>query len=358
MDGDYRIPPLEDSSRLPKSAKTYAEAGVNVARAEAALARVKAAVEATQDARVVGGHPGYSAVLELPGGPVALSTDSVGTKVLLHEEMGTYEAAGQDCVGMVLNDIAACGARPVAFLDYYATGRLDPERFARVVGGLAAACTECGAMVLGGETAEMPGVYGEGKVDVVGFGLGAFPAPAALLRPQSRLEEGDILIGLASSGFHSNGYSLVRALVASLGLDLHAPRPGGDTPLGLSLCEPTRLYPAAVALLQDALGEGLKGLAHITGGGLVRNLARILPPALDAAVDPGAFTRPAIVDWLVARSGLETAEAYATFNMGLGLVAAVPPALAPAALTALAPLPYPSWQVGRVEAGSGQARIG
>ncbi|MBC8515389.1 phosphoribosylformylglycinamidine cyclo-ligase [bacterium] len=346
---------MASSSSHPQS---YKEAGVDTEAAESALAGVAKAVRATHDKRVGTDPTGYSGILHIEGTTLALSTDGVGTKILLHLEMDTLEAAGQDCVAMVVNDLVASGARPQAFLDYYATGKLEPERFQRIIEGLARAVEESGATLVGGETAEMPGLYPGGEVDLVGFGVGTFPTPARLYQPQVDAQEGDLLVGLASSGFHSNGYSLVRALVSSLNIDLHQPRSGGSVPLGLQLTEPTRLYPRAVAGLQEACGDGIKGIAHITGGGLIRNIPRLLPPHLDGVVNPATFARPPVLDWLVARSGIPLDEAYRTFNMGLGLVVVLSPTCEKEALNSLAALPYPSWIVGCLESGTGQAQIG
>jgi phosphoribosylformylglycinamidine cyclo-ligase len=293
--------------RTPTAAGTsYRDAGVDLDAARRhteGIARL-----------VTGGVTGFAGVYPLPPmrDPLLVGcTDGVGTKVLLAQELGRVAGLGQDLVAMCVNDLVCTGARPLFFLDYLAVGRLDPEEAGVLVGAIAEACAACSCALLGGETAEMPGLYAPGHFDLAGFAVGAVERDA-LLGPH-RVEAGDVIVGIGSSGLHSNGYSLVRRLVA----DGHLAR---DPDL---LLAPTRLYTADVARLQDS-GVALHGVAHITGGGLPENLPRAIPEGLRPVVDRAAWPLPPAVAAVVDTGQVDPDECWSTFNMGLGMCLVVP----------------------------------
>jgi phosphoribosylformylglycinamidine cyclo-ligase len=289
---------------------SYADAGVDVAAYDTMLAGMKAAIEATHGPEVVGGVGPFAGLYELPGGGrLAASTDSVGTKVKVAIAAGRHEGIGRDLVNHCVNDIATARARPLFFLDYFATGRLDESVWSTVVKGLAAACADAGCALLGGETAEMPGLYALGDYDLAGFVVGLVegdPADEAKVRP------GDLLVGLPSSGLHTNGYSLVRKVFEDVALDHVFPELG--RPLSEELLEPHRSYLAELRRLD------WKAAAHITGGGLPGNVVRVLPEGLAARFDRSAWKPPAIMDLVARRGRVDPDEMLATFNMGLGMV--------------------------------------
>ena len=304
---------------------TYAEAGVDIDAGNALVERIKPAAAATARPGVVAGLGGFGALFDLKAAgyadPVLVAaTDGVGTKLRLAIETGRLDSVGVDLVAMCVNDLVCQGAEPLFFLDYFATAKLDVEGAARVIEGIAAGCRQAGAALVGGETAEMPGMYAAGDFDLAGFAVGAIERGAALPRD---VAEGDVLIGLASSGVHSNGFSLVRRVAENAGLGWVAPCPFGPGELGAALLAPTRIYvrPALAALKAG----GLKALAHITGGGLTENLPRVLPDGLGAEIDLGAWSLPPVFGWLRAEAGLADAEMLKTFNCGIGLVAVVAP---------------------------------
>lgn len=336
---------------------TYKDSGVNIEKAEDSLRKIKSLVSATHDKRYVPNKAGYSGIVKISDRNLALSCDGVGTKTLLHLEMGTENWAGQDCVGMVLNDICASGAKPDVFLDYYATGNLDTEVFYKVIKGIADSCSISETVLLGGETAEMPGFYEKGEIDIVGFGLGSFTDKHKLLDPHKQIEAGDIVIGVSSSGFHSNGFSLVRKIIEEMQIDIKQPRKGSSVPIGVQLSEPTRLYWPLVKKICDSV-DGIKGFSHITGGGMIRNFERIIPENVNCLIKPSSFSRPTIVDWLVSRSGITDEEAYKTFNMGIGFGIIISKEKEEECLKCLSELPYPSWKIGEISNnGSGKVII-
>ena len=304
---------------------TYAEAGVDIDAGNALVERIKPAAAATARPGVLAGLGGFGALFDLKAAgyrdPVLVAaTDGVGTKLRLAIETGQLGTVGIDLVAMCVNDLVCQGAEPLFFLDYFATGRLEVDSAAAVIEGIAAGCAEAGAALVGGETAEMPGMYAGGDFDLAGFAVGAMERGAAL--PQG-VAAGDVLLGLASSGVHSNGYSLVRRIVAATGLALEAPCPFGAGTLGAALLAPTRVYvrPALAALRAG----GLRGLAHITGGGLTENLPRILPEGAGAEIDLDAWALPAVFGWLREEGGIADPEMLKTFNCGIGMVAVVAP---------------------------------
>jgi phosphoribosylformylglycinamidine cyclo-ligase len=304
----------------------YEESGVSLAKAEEVVVRLRAAVASTRTAAVAGSLGGFAGLYALDERRLlAASTDGVGTKLVLARRAGRLRAAGADLAAHCINDVLTTGAEPLFFLDYVAAHRLDLDQVAELVEGAAAVCRRAGCAILGGETAEMPGVYADEELDFAGTCVGLVERER--LVDGSRVEAGDVVLGLPSSGLHANGFTLVRALV-------------GDGPLDADLLlEPTRLYLEDVRLLRDR--TDVRALAHITGGGIPGNLARVLPPGLGAVIDPGSWRRPPVFGWLDAQ-GVPEEEQRRVFNLGVGYCAIVP-----AASAASAGLPV----IGRIEAG-------
>jgi len=303
----------------------YADAGVDIDEGNRAVGLIRRAVEATHSARVLGSVGAFSGLYELDASgmrrPVlASSTDSVGTKVKIAIATGRHRGIGIDLVNHCVNDILCCGAAPLFFLDYYATGKLLPEQLAELVEGMAEACRDQGCSLVGGETAEMPGVYALGDYDVAGFIVGLVDGDRVI--DGSRVQAGDALIGLASSGLHTNGYSLVRHVVANAELSWSDVLPGTDAPLADLLLEPHRSYLHAVNELRAR--ADVRALAHITGGGLIDNVPRVLPSGLAAQIDRSAWPVPPIFGSLQHAGGVHPEEMWRTFNMGIGMVAIVP----------------------------------
>lgn len=310
-----------------KTGLTYADAGVDIDAGNKAVALMKDAVKRTYTPGVVGDLGGFGGLYSLAGHvmeePMLVSgTDGVGTKLRLAIEMDKHDTIGQDCVAMSVNDILVQGARPLFFLDYIAVGKLDPEQVATIVRGVAGACEESGCALLGGETAEMAGFYEDGDYDVAGFAVGIVDRKKLITG--ERIQEGDIILGLPSSGLHSNGYSLVRKICFDLkGLSLHQEIPEFNKTLGEELLTPTRLYPKAVLpLIEKGL---LKGMVHITGGGFYENIPRILSDGLAARVNIENWQRPAVFSQLQEWGNVAWPEMYRTFNMGIGMVLIVSP---------------------------------
>ncbi|NNJ09523.1 phosphoribosylformylglycinamidine cyclo-ligase [Chloroflexales bacterium ZM16-3] len=331
---------------------TYAKAGVDIAAATRANELMAAAVRATHGPAVLAGMGAFGgcfdASLALAGlhAPVLVaSTDGVGTKTLVAAALGRYDTVGQDLVNHCVNDILAQGARPLFFLDYVASARLDPEQVAAVVGGAAKACKAVGCALLGGETAEMPDVYAPGAFDLAGTIIGAVDRAQMLPRPD--IAPGDAVLALPSSGLHTNGYSLARRIVdADEGYHARPAILGGQS-VGEALLAVHRSYLAEVDALRAAVT--LKGLAHITGGGLFDNLPRALPEGMGASIRRGSWQIPPIFTYLVERGGVAEAEAFHALNMGLGMLAIVP---ADAVAAALAAVPE-ARHVGEVTASAG-----
>ncbi|MEL6663629.1 MAG: phosphoribosylformylglycinamidine cyclo-ligase [Pseudomonadota bacterium] len=304
---------------------TYRDAGVDIEAGNALVDAIGPMAKATARAGVIGGLGGFGALFDLKAAgfedPVLVSgTDGVGTKLMLAFETGKHDTVGIDLVAMCANDVLAQGAEPLFFLDYFATGKLEGGVAEAVVSGIAEGCRQAGCALIGGETAEMPGMYPPGHYDLAGFVVGAAERSAMLPRMRD-MAAGDVLIGLASSGAHSNGYSLIRKVVERTATPLTAPCPFAEGTLGDVLLTPTRLYPKLVLPLIKA---GLvKGLAHITGGGLTENIPRMLPGTLEARLDFDAWTPPALFEWLQTEGAIEDAEMQRSFNMGIGLVIAV-----------------------------------
>jgi phosphoribosylformylglycinamidine cyclo-ligase len=330
---------------------TYADAGVDIAAGDALVERIAPLAAATARAGSMAGLGGFGALFDLRAAGYAdpilvAATDGVGTKLRIAIDTGELGGLGQDLVAMCVNDLVCQGAEPLLFLDYFATGRLDPARAAEVIAGIARACEAAGCALAGGETAEMPDMYGAGEFDLAGFALGALERGGDLPRGVAL---GDAILGLASDGMHSNGFSLVRRVAARAGLAWADPAPFADGPLGAALLTPTRLYvrPALAAIRAG----GVRGLAHVTGGGLPGNLPRILPEGLGAELDP--WEVPPVFRWLAEAGGVAEAEMLRAFNCGVGMALIVAPDRAEALAAMLEAGGERAIPLGRVVAGEG-----
>ena len=283
------------------------------------------------------------------------STDGVGTKLKVAIATGRHDTVGIDLVAMCVNDIVVQGAEPLFFLDYFASGKLDTDTAAKVVSGIAEGCRQAGCALIGGETAEMPGMYGRGDYDLAGFAVGAVERGHALTG--ETVQAGDRILGLASSGLHSNGYSLARRVVEVSGADLEGPAPfAPDRSLADVLLAPTRIYVrSCLAAIRAGGRNGVRALAHITGGGLPENLPRVLPDALSARIDRGSWTVPPVFGWLAKQGGIDDAEMLRTFNCGIGMALVVAPARAEAVAKALANGGEIVYRIGTVEPRTGKA---
>jgi phosphoribosylformylglycinamidine cyclo-ligase len=306
-----------------KNGLTYAQAGVDIDAGNALVERIKPAAKRTARAGTMAGLGGFGALFDLKAAgytdPILVAaTDGVGTKLRIAIDTGHLDTIGIDLVAMCVNDLVCQGAEPLFFLDYFATGKLDVDQATRIINGIAEGCAQSGCALVGGETAEMPGMYHGGDFDLAGFAVGAMERGADL--PQG-VVRGDRLIGLASNGVHSNGYSLVRKIVEVTGLGWDAVSPFGSGTLGEALLAPTRLY-VKQALAAIRAG-GVHGLAHITGGGLTENLPRVLPEGLGGEIDLNAWRLPPVFDWLNRAAGMSQAELLKTFNCGIGLILVV-----------------------------------
>ncbi|MEM7239245.1 MAG: phosphoribosylformylglycinamidine cyclo-ligase [Pseudomonadota bacterium] len=304
---------------------TYADSGVDIEAGNALVDRIKPAAKSTDRPGVLSGLGGFGGLFDLKAAgytdPVLVAaTDGVGTKLRIAIDTGRVDTVGIDLVAMCVNDLVCQGAEPLFFLDYFATGTLKVESAAAVVEGIAEGCRQAGCALIGGETAEMPGMYVSGDFDLAGFAVGAMERGHGL---PVDAQEGDVLLGLASSGIHSNGYSLVRKVVETAGLSWEDAAPFGDGMLGEALLSPTRVY---VRPVLDAIrAGGVRGLAHITGGGLTENVPRALPDGLAAEIDLGTWELPPVFDWLSGLAGTTEAELLKTFNCGIGMVLIVAP---------------------------------
>ena len=303
-----------------KNGITYADAGVDIDAGNALVDRIKPAAKRTNRPGVMSGLGGFGALFDLKAAgyedPILVgATDGVGTKLRIAIDTGVVDGVGIDLVAMCVNDLICQGAEPLFFLDYFATGKLDTDTAARIIEGIAEGCAQSGCALIGGETAEMPGMYPDGDFDLAGFSVGAMERGADL---PDGVEPGDVLLGLASNGVHSNGYSLVRKLVELSGLGWDADSPFSDGSLGEALLTPTRLYvkPALAAIRAG----GVHALAHITGGGLTENLPRVLPEGQGAEIDLNAWDLPPVFKWMAETGGIVEAEMLKTFNCGIGMI--------------------------------------
>jgi phosphoribosylformylglycinamidine cyclo-ligase len=324
---------------------------------------IKPLAKSTSRPGAVGGLGGFGAVFDLKAAgfsdPLLIAaTDGVGTKLKVAISAGKHDTVGIDLVAMCVNDLVVQGAEPLFFLDYYATGRLDPDQGTSIVAGIAEGCRLAGCALSGGETAEMPGLYGEGDYDLAGFALGAVERGALL--DGTAVAAGDVVLGLGSTGLHSNGFSLVRKVVEMGGLSYGAPTPfAPEQSLAEALLTPTRIY--VRSCLAAIRAGGVKALAHITGGGLPENLPRVLPEHLAARIDAGSWPRPAVFDWLAQAGAIPAPDVWRTFNCGIGMVAVVDPGSAEALSDQLSASGEQVYRLGTIverEAGPGVEILG
>ena len=331
---------------------TYKDAGVDIDAGSALVERIKPAVAGTRRPEVMAGLGGFGGLFALPPErykePVLVSgADGVGTKLMLAQQLQSHSTIGIDLVAMCVNDVIVQGAEPLFFLDYFACGHLDVDVAADVISGIADGCKQAGAALIGGETAEMPDMYSDGEYDLAGFCVGA--VERADIIDGASIAAGDALIGIASSGPHSNGYSLIRKVLARTGeVDI------GDEPASVRLLTPTRIYVKAILALIQALS--VKGLAHITGGGLTENIPRILDDSLHAEIDTGSWQQGEVFDWLATNGNIDVDEMRRTFNCGIGMVVVVANGDVDAALSALSASGETAWKIGHIAAGAGEVK--
>ncbi len=327
---------------------SYRAAGVDIEAGQALVQSIKGIAKRTHRPEVIGGLGGFAALCELPSGyhqPVLVSsTDGVGTKLRLAMDCGIHDTIGIDLVAMCVNDILVVGAEPLFFLDYYATGRLDVATAASVLMGIGRGCEQAACALVGGETAEMPGMYQGDDYDLAGFSVGVVEKNAII--DGSAVRAGDAIIALASSGAHANGYSLIRQIIARSAIDLTASL--GAVTLAEALLMPTRIYVQAVRSLMSHCRP--HALCHITGGGVLENLPRVLPTDMQAVIHSERWTWPPLFTWLQEQGQLETMEMYRTFNCGIGMLVVVAEDAAQAAITQLNKTGEQAWLVGRIEA--------
>ena len=334
---------------------TYRDAGVDIDAGNALVERIKPLVKRSFRPEVMGGLGGFGALFNLAGKyrePVLVSgTDGVGTKLKLAQQLGRHDTIGIDLVAMCVNDVLVQGAEPLFFLDYFATGKLDIDTAAAVVGGIAEGCVQAGCALIGGETAEMPDMYAPGEYDLAGFTVAAVEKDELL--DGAAVAEGDVLIGIASSGPHSNGYSLIRRIYERAGSPTDVVLEDG-TALVDALMAPTQLYVKPVLSLLASNRADIHGMAHITGGGLTENIIRVVPEGLGLAIDAASIVLPPVFAWLKDNGNVADAEMWRTFNCGIGFVLIVPEARAAAVAAAIDALGLAHRQIGRVVADAGQ----
>ena len=336
-----------------KSSLSYRDAGVDIDAGDALVDRIKPLAKKTLRDGVLGGIGGFGALFEVPKRykePVLVSgTDGVGTKLKLAFDLNRHDTVGQDLVAMSVNDILVLGAESLFFLDYFACGKLDVDTAAAVVGGIAKGCELAGCALIGGETAEMPGMYPPGEYDLAGFAVGVVEKSQAL-DGKKTIAAGDVVLGLASSGAHSNGYSLVRKIIERAKPDMNAPF-DGDKTLADVVMAPTRIYVKPV--LATLAKVAIKGMAHITGGGLLENIPRVLPENTVADIDGKSWPRPKLFQWLQAEGNVDEKEMHRTFNCGIGLVLVVAAADAERAMAELQAQGETVYRLGQIRARQG-----
>ena len=335
---------------------TYRQAGVDIDAGNRLVELIGDDVRRTRRPEVLGGLGGFGALMEVPldryREPVMVAgTDGVGTKLKLALALNRHDTIGIDLVAMCVNDIVVQGAEPLLFLDYYATGRLNVDTAASVIRGIAEGCHQAGCALVGGETAELPGMYQGDDYDLAGFCVGLVEKSRII--DGSRVAAGDAILGLASSGFHSNGYSLVRRALEHANADLDMPL--GDTTLGEALLAPTRIYVKPLLALLDSVP--VHALAHITGGGLPENLPRVMPADTRAVLDAQNWQRPAVMRWLDEQVEIDPAESYRTFNCGIGMAVIVPASHVNEAMDLLHEQGETVFEIGRIESTSGPAQV-
>ena len=329
---------------------SYKDAGVDIDAGEALVSRIKSVAKATSRPEVMGGLGGFGALCRIPAGyksPLLVSgTDGVGTKLKLALQLNRHETIGQDLVAMCVNDLLVCGAEPLFFLDYYATGKLDVDTAATVISGIGDGCQLANCALIGGETAEMPGMYQDEDYDLAGFCVGVVEESEVITG--DNVQQGDVLIALASSGAHSNGYSLIRKVIEVTGTDV-ASEKLGERSLADALMAPTRIYVKSVNALQKSLGNAnIHAMAHITGGGLTENLPRVLPENLAAQIDTSSWVLPEVFQWLQKGGNIGTLEMYRTFNCGVGFILAIPADKAEQAMSELSASGETVWKIGEI----------
>lgn len=339
-----------------KPSLSYKDAGVDIDAGNALVDRIKHVAKRTRRPEVMAGLGGFGALCELPSGykePVLVSgTDGVGTKLRLAMDLGQHDTIGIDLVAMCVNDLVVAGAEPLFFLDYYATGKLNVDVAAAVVDGIGTGCEQAGAALVGGETAEMPGMYEGEDYDLAGFCVGV--AEKSELIDGSKVKAGDTLIGLGASGPHSNGYSLVRKIIEVSGADLQQDLAG--QPLAKALMAPTRIY--VKSLLKLIKESQVNALSHITGGGLLENIPRVLPEGSKAVIDTQSWNMPEVFNWLQSAGNVDAVEMYRTFNCGVGMVIAVPAEQAQEAIELLRKEGEEAFVVGHIaEAADGEEQV-
>ena len=332
---------------MSKQPLTYKDAGVDIDAGNALVERIKPLVKRTQRPEVMAGIGGFGGLFALPPGryqePVLVSgTDGVGTKLMLAQSLGVHDTIGIDLVAMCVNDVLVQGAEPLFFLDYFACGKLDNDVASAVIAGIAEGCLQAGAALIGGETAEMPDMYAPGEYDLAGFTVGAVERSAMI--DGSAISDGDVIIGIASSGPHSNGYSLIRKVLDRAG---NAQIEG--VAAAQRLLAPTRIYVKPILAVMNEIS--IKGLAHITGGGITENIPRVLPAKLDAEIDTASWNQGPVFDFLQEHGNIETAEMRRTFNCGVGMVVVVNSEDATEAIDLLTENGESAWQIGRIVAG-------
>ena len=340
---------------------SYAAAGVDIGAGDRAVELIRTAVARTAGPEVMGGIGGFAGLFDaakvaaLRRPMLATSTDGVGTKVVIAQRLRRYDTIGLDLVAMVVDDLVVCGAEPLFMTDYLVCGRVDPERVATIVSGIAEGCVRAGCALIGGETAEHPGHFSAEDFDLAGAATGVVDADR-LLGPD-RVRPGDVVIGMAASGLHSNGYSLVRAIIDAprAGLELDGQPAELSQPLGLELLTPSRIYARDCLALAGSCA--VRTFAHVTGGGLAANLARVLPPDVDAVLDRGSWQPAPVFGLLSERGEVEPAEMERVFNMGVGMAAVLAADDCDRALRLLAGRRVPSWVLGQISPGSGAARL-
>ena len=339
---------MTNSVDTAQSSLSYRDAGVDIEAGNALVDRIKPHAAKTRRSGVMAGLGGFGSLFELPldryRNPVLVSgTDGVGTKLRLAIESGIHDTIGIDLVAMCVNDIVVLGAEPLFFLDYYATGKLDIDTAESVVAGIADGCQLAGAALVGGETAEMPSMYQEGDYDLAGFCVGVVEKDKVI--DGSKVRQGDVLIGLAASGPHSNGYSLIRKIVDRSGLPLTADFQGST--LGKHLLAPTKIYVKSLLQLQQKVD--IHALSHITGGGLLENIPRVLPNYVNARINAKSWTRPCIFDWLQEQGNVVDEEMYRTFNNGIGMVICIAKKDADETIALLTACGESAYQIGHIE---------
>lgn len=330
---------------------SYRDAGVNIDAGNEFVEKIKSSVASTNRPGVMGSLGGFGGLFELPEGykqPVLVSgTDGVGTKLKLAIDLNKHDTIGIDLVAMCVNDILVLGAEPLYFLDYYATGELNAEIAADVVEGIAEGCRQSNAALIGGETAEMPGMYGKGDYDLAGFCVGVVEKQKII--DGSKVKAGDVMIAIASSGPHSNGYSLVRKIIEVSDADINASFGNNGQTLGNALLAPTKIYVRAIHQLLESFD--IHAMAHITGGGLLENIPRVLPESAQAVVDTSSWQLPDVFQWLQENGNVEINEMYRTFNCGVGMVLITSADDAEGIIAMLEQNNETSWQLGVIESG-------